>query len=42
MQVNKYVHPCERIPSAIKQEDMEKFEADYEIDTNERIKDYLR
>ena len=26
----------------IKSEDIEKFEADYEIDTNERIKDYLK
>ena len=42
MQVNKYVHPCERIPSQIKPDDIEKFEADYEIDTNERIKEYLR
>ena len=42
MQVNKYVHPCERIPGAIKSEDVAQFEADYEIDTNERIKDYLK
>lgn len=42
MQVNKYVHPCERLPAAIKPEDVEAFEADYALDTNERIADYLR
>ena len=29
MQVNKYVHPCERIPGQIKPQDIDKFEADY-------------
>ena len=42
MQVNKYVHPCERLPGMIKPHDIEKFEADYELDSNERIKEYLR
>lgn len=42
MQVNKYVHPCERIPSTIKPDDIELFEADYELDSNERVKEYLR
>ena len=42
MQVNKYVHPCERIPGQIKPQDIDKFEADYQLDTNERVKDYLK
>ena len=42
MQVNRYVHPCERLPAAIKPDDLETFEADYGLDTNERIADYLR
>ena len=42
MQVNKYVHPCERIPGQIKPQDIDKFESDYQLDTNERVKDYLQ
>ena len=42
MQVNKYVHPCERFPGMLKSSDIDKFEADYDLDSNERIKDYLR
>ena len=41
MQVNKYVHPCERFPTFIKPKDRRDFEQDYKVRENERIKDYL-
>ena len=41
MQVNKYVHPCERLPSFIQNADQEKFKLDYEKKENERIKAHL-
>ena len=30
MQVNKYVHPCERMPHFVKNEDMKELALDYE------------
>lgn len=41
MQVNKYVHPCERFPTFIKLKDRKDLESDYKIRENERIKDNL-
>ena len=41
MQVNKYVHPCERLPAYIRQEDLALFAADYDKKENNRIRDYL-
>ena len=41
MQVNKYVHPCERIPAYIQQADQDKFKEDYNKKENERIKEHL-
>ena len=41
MQVNKYVHPCECIPSAIEKEDMDQLTKDYEKKEYEKIQKYL-
>ena len=41
MQINKYVHPCERLPHFVKQEDMDCFAKDYAKKENERIKEHL-
>jgi len=41
MQINKYVHPCERLPHYVRPEDIEVFKADYTKKENERIKDHL-
>ena len=41
MQVNKYVHPCERLPAFIREEDLALFAADYDKKENNRIRDYL-
>ena len=41
MQVNKYVHPCERLPAFIRHEDLDLFAADYDKKENNRIRDYL-
>ena len=37
MHVNKYVHPCERIPDFIEAEDLKMFAQDYTKKKNERI-----
>ena len=42
MQVNKYVHPCERLPAFIREEDLALFAVDYDKKENNRIKDYLK
>ena len=41
MQINKYVHPCERLPHFVKPEDLEDFAQDYDKKENERIKDHI-
>ena len=41
MQINKYVHPCERLPHFVKTEDLDEFALDYNKKENERIKDHL-
>lgn len=41
MQVNRYVHPCEKIPDFLKAEDLETFAIDYSTRENERIKGFL-
>ena len=41
MHVNKYVHPCECIPSSIKKEDMDLLTADYDKKEYEKIQQYL-
>jgi len=41
MQINKYVHPCERLPPFVKQEDLDVFAIDYTKKENERIKEHL-
>lgn len=41
MQVNKYVHPCETIPTILKPSDIKKLSIDYNNPQNERIKDHL-
>lgn len=41
MQVNKYVHPCERLPSFIHQEDLDEFAKDYSLKDNERIRGHI-
>ena len=41
MQVNKYVHPAEKIPTYLDQEVFDLFAEDYASRDNERIKDYL-
>ena len=41
MQINKYVHPCERLPHYVRAEDLDCFQADYAKKENERIKDHL-
>lgn len=41
MQVNKYVHPCERMPHFVKTEDLDELALDYEKKENVRIKDHL-
>ena len=41
MQINKYVHPCERLPHFVRQEDLNLFAEDYSKKENERIKDHL-
>ena len=41
MQINKYVHPCERLPHFVKQEDLATFALDYDKRENERIKAHL-
>lgn len=41
MQVNKYVHPCERFPQFLKAPDRREFEKDYKIPNNERIKEHI-
>ena len=42
MQINKYVHPCEHIPSFVKQADLDVFALDYEKKENERIAEHLK
>ena len=42
MQINKYVHPCERLPQFVKKEDLEAFAEDYSKKENERIKSHLQ
>ena len=42
MQINKYVHPCERLPQFLKQTDLNEFAKDYTARENERIKDHLQ
>lgn len=41
MQINKYVHPCERLPPFIKQEDLKVMAQDYDLKENERIREHL-
>ena len=41
MQVNKYVHPCERFPQFIKKNDQQEFEKDYSLRNNERIRPFI-
>ena len=41
MQINKYVHPCERIPHFVRPEDMALFAEDYKKKENERIQEHL-
>ena len=41
MHVNKYVHPCERIPNFIKASDLKLLQEDYEKDENERFHEQL-
>lgn len=42
MQVNKYVHPCERFPPFLKDTDRVQFEKDCSLHSNERISSYLQ
>ena len=42
MQINKYVHPCERLPHFVKAEDLAEFALEYEKKENERIKEHLQ
>lgn len=42
MQINKYVHPCERLPHFVKAEDLAEFALEYDKKENERIKDHLQ
>lgn len=35
------MHPCERLPQYVREEDLEVFQADYSKKENERIKDHL-
>ena len=41
MQINKYVHPCERLPHFVQKEDLACFAQDYDKRENERIKEHL-
>lgn len=41
MQINKYVHPCERLPHFVKTEDLDEFALDYGKKENERIREHL-
>ena len=41
MQVNKYVHPCERFPTFLRSLDKKEFEKDYTLRENERVKEHL-
>jgi len=41
MQINKYVHPCERLPHFVRQDDLNLFAEDYDKKENERIKEHL-
>lgn len=41
MQVNRYVHPCEIFPQALKPHDLSKLEIDIRDPSNERIKEHL-
>ena len=42
MQINKFVHPCERLPSFVSKEDLDFFAEDYKKKENEPIKDHLK
>ena len=42
MQINKYVHPCERVPHFIKQDELAEFSMDYTKKEHERISDYIQ
>jgi len=41
MQVNKFVHPAQTIPAAVRIEDLQRFTADYNLPENFRIRNYL-
>ena len=42
MQINKYVHPCERLPHFVKAEDLAKFAEEYDNKENDRIREHLK
>lgn len=41
MQVNKFVHPCERVPAQLKATDQAEFAKDYQLKENARVRHYL-
>jgi hypothetical protein len=41
MQVNKYVHPSQKIPTIIKPDDIQKLQDEYNEPENFRIRGYL-
>ena len=42
MQINKYVHPCERLPHFVQAKDLQAFALDYEKKENERIREHMQ
>jgi hypothetical protein len=41
MHVNKFVHPCEKIPNVIKAAELKEFSEEYRLDENKDIADAL-